>query len=243
MPTPAPRTGLRTSASTAADLARLHLVALPHPDSVPEPFELACWSRPLETIGGDLLVAWPAGRDRLLLFLADVMGHDLMSAMVASAIRLDLYRAREAGMSSPAAVLQRLDQAIGALFQAHFVTAACCLLDARRRTLTWSLAGHYPILLREPRGLVCPLHHRAYALGMNPGECYRDEVARLAPGASVVLYSDGISEPLGSPDVLAGLVACQDATADETVRAIREAVRSFRRTDDRSVLAARVRAA
>lgn len=246
MPRSSPRPGLRTSATTAAKLAHLHRTALPDPAALPAPFDLACWSRPAQVIGGDLLAAWPAEQDRLLVFLGDVMGHDLTAAMVASAVRLDLYRAREAGLTSPAAVLRHLDRAVSELFRGHFVTAACCLLDARQGRLTYAVAGHPPLLLLDGSGQVRSLHHEAYPLGLRGDERYRDDLAALAPGGGVLLYSDGVSDPLGSPgypggEVLAGLLSGMDAPAREMVRQVRRAVRPFRRGDDRSLLAVKVR--
>jgi serine phosphatase RsbU (regulator of sigma subunit) len=246
MPRSSPRAGLRTSTTTVHELARLHHTALPRAGTISGPFDLACWSRPVHVIGGDLMDACPLGRDRLLIFLGDVMGHDLTAAVIASAVRLDLYRAREAGLHSPAAYLRHLDRGVSALFRGHFVTAACCLLDARAGTLTWSLAGHPPILLTDGQGGVRCLHHRAYPLGLQAEDRYHDEVTAFLPGAAVVLYSDGVSEPLGSPDypgaeVLSGLLSGLDLSADDMVRIIRQAVRPLRRTDDRSILAVRLK--
>lgn len=240
----APRPPRPTSA-TAADLARLHLAGVPRlaPSS---PFEFACWSRPLRLIGGDLMAAWPLGHDRLFVLLADVMGHDLAAAMVAAAVRLDLYRVREMGLRSPAAVLQHVDHSVRELFRDHFVTAVCGVLDASARTLTWSLAGHPPFLLRGPAGNVRRLHHRAFALGMNPGERYFDEITPLAPGSTVLLYSDGVSDALGAgaagPAALAELLNGRGETAERTLRRVRRAIKPARRTDDRAMLVARVEA-
>src|SRR5262249_29704286 len=148
-------------------------------------------------------------------------------AMVASAVRLDLHRAREADLHSPAAVLQHLDRGVRALFRDHFVTAACCLLDAAAQTMTWSEAGHPPILLRAPTGHVRRLHHPAYALGMHPTEFYFDEVMPLPAGSTVLLYSDGVSEALGTgqsgPAALAELLKGHDEAAAKTLRRVRRA--------------------
>jgi serine phosphatase RsbU (regulator of sigma subunit) len=239
MPSSARRTGLHTSATTAAELARLHETALPGPATAP--FDLACWSSPLATIGGDLLVAWPVGLDRMLVLLADVMGHDLTAAIIASAVRLDLYRIREMGINSPASILQRLDRAMGELFPPYFMTAACCLLDSRRQTMMWSLAGHYPILVRDSVGNVSRLQQRTFAAGMNSGERYYNETTHLGIGSTVLLYSDGVSESLGSIDALSRLVANGDTpTADETISTVRRTIRTLPRTDDRSLLAVRL---
>jgi serine phosphatase RsbU (regulator of sigma subunit) len=227
--------------AAGVELARLHEAALPCPSSAPAAFDLALWSRPLEEIGGDVVAAWPVDRDRLMVFLADVMGHDRAAALVASALRLDLYRLRQAGLTSPAEVLERLDRAVAELFPPYFVTAACCLLDAQAGTLTWSLAGHQPLLLREPGGAVRSLRHDAYPLGLMSGEECADEVTPLRPGQILVLYSDGVSDPLGGPEGLASVLARCACDAEALVARVRRAVESRHRGDDRALLAVRVR--
>jgi serine phosphatase RsbU (regulator of sigma subunit) len=227
--------------TAAVELARLHEAALPCPSSAPAAFDLALWSRPLEEIGGDVVAAWPVDRDRLLVFLADVMGHDTAAALVASALRLDLYRQRQAGLTSPAEVLGRLDRGVAELFAPYFVTAACCLLDARAGTLTWSLAGHLPLLLREPGGTVRSLRHDAYPLGLMSGEDCDEEVTPLTPGQSLVLYSDGVSDPLGGPAGLACVLAHGEGDAETLVARVRRAVEARQHGDDRALLAVQVR--
>jgi serine phosphatase RsbU (regulator of sigma subunit) len=226
-------------------LELLHEAALPAPAAIPAPFELARWSRPFRHVGGDLLAAWPAGRGALVVVLADVMGHDLPAALVASGIRLDLYRLQQAGVCQPAELLDQLNRAVCELFAPYFATAAACLLDARTNTLTWSLAGHPPALLRTPDGGVEQMRPTSCPLGLARGERFEQERGELPAGSTVVLYSDGVSDPLLSPartgvDALADVVA-QAGEPDQVVRRVRRAVRMLRRRDDRSVLAVRVR--
>jgi serine phosphatase RsbU (regulator of sigma subunit) len=177
----------------------------------------------------------------LLVFLADVMGHDTASALVATALRPDLYRLRQAGVTSPAELLRQLDRAVTELFPPYFVTAACCLLDAGASSLTWSLAGHPPLLLRERSGRVCSLHRSAYPLGMMDGDAYPEQTTALPPGASLLLYSDGVSDLLGGPEGLAGVLADSAPTAQALVDGVRRAVEAFTRHDDCTVLAVRLR--
>jgi serine phosphatase RsbU (regulator of sigma subunit) len=177
------------------------------------------------------------GPARLLVFLGDVMGHDTPAAMIATALHLDLYRLRQAGVTSPAAVLRNLDRGVSELFPNYFVTAVCCLLDAREGTLTWSLAGHPPVLLREAAGQVRTLCHNAYPLGLMTGDDVPEEVTPFAPGSSVLLYTDGVSDPLGGADAVANVLADSNGDAEAVVAAVRRAVARRRRTDDRAVLA------
>jgi serine phosphatase RsbU (regulator of sigma subunit) len=221
------------------DLVKLHEAALPCPAQVAGPFELARWSRPAGAIGGDVLAAWSVDRDRLVIFLADVMGHNLASAMVAAALRLDLFRLRQAGLTSPAALLHRLDQGLAHLFPLYHATAACCLLDAREETLTWALAGHPPALLREPAGEVVLLGQSAFPLGLLNDEDYVEEVVGLPAGSTVLLYSDGVTDPLGGSTAL-GDVLAGEGDPLLLVDGVCQTVEPLPRSDDCSLLAVRV---
>src|ERR1700722_631104 len=91
------------------ELACLHHSALPHLEQVPEAFDLACWARPAQTIGGDLLAAWSIDESRLLVCLADVMGHGIPAAVVASAVRAGLFDMKRTQIERPALVLDELN--------------------------------------------------------------------------------------------------------------------------------------
>ncbi len=231
----------RRVAVAGDDLVRLHEAALPCPSQVAGPFELARWSRPAGAIGGDVLAAWSVDRERLVIFLADVMGHNLASALVAAALRLDLFRLRQAGLTSPAALLGRLDQGLAHLFPLYHATAACCLLDAREETLTWALAGHPPLLLRGPSGEVVPLGQSAYPLGLLNEEDYVEEVVQLPAGSTVLLYSDGVTDPLGGAAALSDVLS-GEGEPGPLVDGVCQAVEPLPRGDDRSLLAVRLRA-
>jgi sigma-B regulation protein RsbU (phosphoserine phosphatase) len=231
-----------------AELASLHRAALPRLERIPDGFDLACWARPARTIGGDLVAAWPVDEARLLVFLADVMGHDLPAAIVASAVRSVLYQQEQAGLCRPTDLLAEINRVVAGLFEGYFVTASACLLDAAAGTLTFSQAGHPPLLLRHRDGEVTQLFVSALPLGLGADESYEEQTLSLARGSAVVLYSDGVSDALLTPEVpgtqaLSSLVAdCRRPSAFRLVQRIRRAVHrsSPIRHDDRSALAVRM---
>lgn len=65
---------------------------------------------------------------------------------------------------------------------------------ARGWWLRWSNAGHPPALLRGPRGGVRQLAEHDLMLGVHPGGPRREQGLELAPGSTLVLYTDGLVE-------------------------------------------------
>ena len=78
-------------------------------------------------------------------------------------------------------------------------TAAVVLINTAASTLTYGTAGHPPPLLIGPEGTVERLD-RAIApiLGIAPSE-RRSEVAPFPPGATLILYTDGLVEGRARP--------------------------------------------
>ncbi len=231
-----------------AELTGLHRAGLPRLEHIPEGFDLACWTRPARTIGGDLVAAWPLDESRLFIFLGDVMGHDVPAAIVASAVRMTLYQHELAGLARPAHLLAEINRLMPGLFEGYFVTASACLLDAAAGTLTFAQAGHPPLLLRNREGEVSQLFIPALPLGLLGGEKYVERTLPLPWGTAVVLYSDGVTDALVTPEasgtqVLTSIVARgRRPDAFRLVQRIRRAVHrsSPIRHDDRSALAVRL---
>jgi serine phosphatase RsbU (regulator of sigma subunit) len=240
----------RLPSAVQAELLELHRSALPQLESLPEAFDLACWSRPARAIGGDVLGAWAVDETRLVVCLADVMGHGTPAAVVASAVRTALHQQQQLGVGGPARVLDALNRFVSSLFGGYFVTATVCLLDARANTLTFAQAGHPALLLRAPNGDVRQLSTPSLPLGLDAEETYQERTVALEVGETLVVYSDGVSDALGGPETpgtpnLAELVAANRRPgAFRLVQSIRRAVQRAApvRHDDRSVLAVRVQA-
>ncbi len=238
----------RRLSALKAELTGLHRAGLPRLERVPVEFDLACWARPARTIGGDLLAAWPLDQKRLFVFLGDVMGHDLPAAIVASAVRTTLHQHELAGIARPAHLLAEINRLIPGLFDGYFVTASACVLDAAACTLTFAQAGHPPLLLRDHEGAVSQQFISALPLGLLGGDTYEERTLPLHRGTAVVLYSDGVTDALRTPEipgtqVLTSLVARgRRSGAFRLVQRIRRAVHrsSPIRHDDRSALAVRL---
>jgi sigma-B regulation protein RsbU (phosphoserine phosphatase) len=76
-----------------------------------------------------------------------------------------------------------------------FVTAAVGCLDLSSGALEIVDAGHNPILLADPGGaLIPPPVPKGIALGVIEAAAYAAARLTLAPGATLVLYTDGLTD-------------------------------------------------
>ncbi len=74
-----------------------------------------------------------------------------------------------------------------------FVTCFYALLDPGSGRLRYANAGHEPPY-RQHGGSVTELWATGMPLGLMPGSCYEEQEATLAPGESLLFYSDGLVE-------------------------------------------------
>src|SRR5919206_368345 len=111
-----------------------------------ESLETAWCYEPASEVGGDLFDVIPLSSGRILLFVADAMGHGVEAALVASTVKatLDAHLTQTGSLSD---LMCRLNEEVGALFEDRFVTAAACIVDPQQRLLRYAMAGHPPVLV------------------------------------------------------------------------------------------------
>ena len=150
-------------------------------------------------IGGDWYDAIPLPGGGTLLMIGDVGGHDASAAVAMGQIRA-AARAL-APTHEPARLLEELDRFVASALGQTLVTAAAVLLAPRRGSLTYSLAGQPPPMLRLPGAEVHFLRRVDPPLGVQPA-MRAQHTLEFAPGSVLVLYTDGLIErPTESIDV------------------------------------------
>ncbi len=181
-------------ASTATTLQRSLL-----PDQLPEieGWTLAADSRP--SVGGDVGGDWydvvQLGTGLLVCVIGDVAGHGIAAAGTMGQLRNGL-RAYLVEEHEPGTVLQRLSRLTEQLLPFVFATATIVVVDPDSGWARIASAGHPPVCLVPPDGpaLLAPLDPSP-PLGVLPEFRRPTETALgIAPGGSLVLYSDGLVE-------------------------------------------------
>ena len=146
-------------------------------------------------IGGDWYDAVLLPGGRILLLVGDVAGHGLKAAITMGQMRT-AARAL-APTHGPATLLDALDQFAGTGPDELSATAAVAVIDPAERTLRYSLAGHPPLLLRDPDGTLAMLGEaRGPLISFGAGD-RPEQVVTFLPGSCLVLFTDGLVERRG----------------------------------------------
>jgi serine phosphatase RsbU (regulator of sigma subunit) len=157
-------------------------------------FQIAVSYYPLEEVGGDWYsVELSEDCSTLELHIADVSGHGLPAAFLASMAKLAMVAAR--GLE-PDKLLERMSFYLQPqLPSGRFITTGHVLYKPDSGEVLWARAGHGPALLRrEATGRVEQLYGEGFPIGFVSGESYELVRDQLLPGDLLILYTDGLTE-------------------------------------------------
>ena len=155
---------------------------------------------PAATLGGDALGYHRLDAETVAIYVLDVTGHGLDSALlgvtVLNTLRNGTLRATD--FRDPGAVLFALNEAFPSDRHGEkFFTAWYGIYHGPTRALTWSGAGHPPALLyADPTTDAEPqqLESQGPMIGMMPWPEFETGSVAVPPGARLYAYSDGAHE-------------------------------------------------
>ncbi|WP_326559530.1 fused response regulator/phosphatase [Micromonospora sp. NBC_01796] len=142
-------------------------------------------------VGGDFYeLAMIDGR--LLVAIGDVAGHSLHAATVMAELR-HAIRAYAVEGHPPGAIVARVDKLVRTLLPGEFATLCVLTLEPDTGRIRLASAGHLPALLVTEGGATTFVEHTATLLGVRANRPDDLELV-LPPGATLVLYTDGLIE-------------------------------------------------
>ena len=145
-------------------------------------------------VGGDVYDFLTLPDGRLAVVLGDVTGHGI-DATADMAMAKFVFRSLAREHPEPADFLAYAnDVVVDEIAPGKFITMLYLAVDGARGEVACACAGHPPARIVGPAGDVRSLESRGLALGIDPGQRYAESHAQLEPGASVVLYTDGVVE-------------------------------------------------
>lgn len=153
-------------------------------------------------VGGDWYDGFRQDDDTLTLVIGDVVGHDIQAAAAMGKVRT-LVRAMGAdGVDGPADVLRRTDRVMEKLGLTTTATVVVARLEDAEDgdlLLRWSNAGHPPPLVVTSNGHVDVLGeaHPDVLLGIDADTRRTEHTTPVAPGSTLVMYTDGLVERRG----------------------------------------------
>ncbi|MCF6524143.1 PP2C family protein-serine/threonine phosphatase [Streptomyces sp. JJ36] len=208
--------------NTAEDFQRLLLPRLPDV----RPFGAAAFYRPASEregatgeVGGDWYDAVLLPDGTLGAVIGDVVGHDLAAAAAMAQTRNMLRALLFDRRSPPSRVLAQLDETLHAITENPVTTACLARIEPEGDDgwrLHWCSAGHPPPLVLDPRG---EAHYAptdpGLPLGVDATLPRTDQWLPLPPGATVLLFTDGLVEHRDHP-LDRGLDALKELAAAHT---------------------------
>jgi sigma-B regulation protein RsbU (phosphoserine phosphatase) len=220
-----------------------------------ETLELAAAYRTSQRAGGDYYDFFPLCDGSWGILIADVSGHGTPAAVV-MAITHSIAHLYPNKSIAPGQMLEFVNRHLASRYTSEFgafVTAFYGVYDPRRRTLTYSSAGHNPPRLRRcGESEVTPLDGaRNIPLGLLTDVKYPDVTHPLHPGDRIIFYTDGITEAQNRAGEMFGLrrldflleTGCGEDPAS-IVKNLMASVEAFSEgaaaTDDRTVIVANV---
>jgi serine phosphatase RsbU (regulator of sigma subunit) len=180
--------------------------------------DLAGWEidasyRAARAVGGDFydFIDLPGGR--LALVIGDVTGKGVPAALVMATTR-SILRSEAPRLIEPGRVLASInDQIINDTPAAMFATCLYAVLDPSTGFLKFANAGHNLPYLRTPEGVV-ELRARGMPLGLMAAMTYEEVEARMEPGDTLLLHSDGLMEAHGPDREMFGNRRMKEAMLD-----------------------------
>jgi serine phosphatase RsbU (regulator of sigma subunit) len=154
-------------------------------------------------VGGDWYDAFPQRNGTPVIVIGDVVGHDTAAAAAMGQLRALLRGIAHHSGAGPAEVLRGLDEAIADMHTDTLATAAVARLESEPATgrclLRWANAGHPPPILTGPDGGTTVLGGPIgdLMLGVDCTAERAETVVELAPGSTMLMYTDGLIERPG----------------------------------------------
>ena len=183
------------SINNELEMAReIQVSILPHETPKISGLEIAARYLPMTSLAGDFYDFIIVDEKHLGILVADVSGHGLPAALIASMLKAALS-AQSAHACDPARVLAGLNQSLCGKFQRHFATGAYLFVNMEKKSISYAAAGHPPLLLwRTSAGIASEVLENGLPLGLLPQAAYSAVEVPVEPGDKAILYTDGIPE-------------------------------------------------
>jgi sigma-B regulation protein RsbU (phosphoserine phosphatase) len=147
---------------------------------------------PMTAVAGDLYEFLVADDRHVGILIADVSGHGVPAALIASMVKMAASSQR-ANAAHPALLMAGMNAALCGNTQGQFVTAAYVYLDAQASQLRYAAAGHPSMLLLRDGG-VTEIAENGLLLAASDRATYAEITVQLKQGDRLLLYTDGLTE-------------------------------------------------
>ncbi|MEA2102122.1 MAG: SpoIIE family protein phosphatase [Thermodesulfobacteriota bacterium] len=194
---------------------------------------------PSMNIGGDIYDMVDLGQGLTGFIIADVSGHGVAAALVASMFKMSVHSLATT-VASPKVLFHLLNDDIKAILTEDYITSFYLIVDKNEQSITYSNAGHpYPLFYRRATSEIIELDTDGFFLGMFDDGAYGEGKQTIEEGDALLLYTDCIIETENSQAEQFGksrltqtfTEAIKDHHGQEVIDMIEAKGRSFCRDD------------
>jgi len=168
---------------------------------------------PMTAVAGDFYEFLDLGRSRLGVLVADVSGHGVPAALIASMVKVAIAGQR-ARAESPSSVLTGMNETLSGQLGGQYVTAAYLFLDREAGVMRYAAAGHPPLLVFPREAAAREVEENGLPLGILDGSEYGQVEAPLRAGDRFLLYTDGLVDATNPAGEFFTLERVKQAVAD-----------------------------
>ncbi len=156
---------------------------------------IAAVYEPMTEVAGDFYEYLPVDDYRAGFLVADVSGHGVPAALIASMIKV-AAQSVSAVADNPSELLRRLRDIMSAQLQGQYVSVAYLFVDTANRTARYSAAGHPPLLFwRSADNSLSRIESNGLLLGVPIDSVFPTREIAFSSGDRFLLYTDGLTEP------------------------------------------------
>lgn len=166
------------------------------PSDLPQSPSLTIAARylPMTAVAGDFYDFLMIDDKRLGILIADVSGHGVPAALIASMIKI-AGAAQLRLADAPALVLRGINQTLCPSLQSQFLTAAYLFFDLEAQVFRYSAAAHPRMQWLHCETLtVEAIEENGLPIGVTPTASYAFVERSFSPGDRFVLFTDGLLE-------------------------------------------------
>ena len=171
------------------------------PGEIPQAkrLEIATIALPSREVGGDYFDVLRLTDDRLLIMVADVTGKGMPAALLMSTIHACTHLMRPMKMTLSESFEETNRVVYDNTDPDKFITAFASIYYADG-SLLYVNAGHEPPMLLRRNGTIERLSTGGPLLGVVPNLNYESGKVSLHAGDTIVLFTDGVTEAMGSTE-------------------------------------------
>ncbi|MCK4376370.1 MAG: serine/threonine-protein phosphatase, partial [Candidatus Brocadiae bacterium] len=190
--------------------AEIQLSLLPEEPLHAGALEAGGHCKPARHVGGDLFDYWLLD-DHVCLVIADVSGHDIGAALMATAFR-SVVRSESAHRRSVAGLMAQVNKALldDLVRSELLISVFYAEIELSTGVMTFCRAGHPKPLLMQ-LGEKGWLDTEGLLLGLHEEGQFEERSVQLSRGDTIVLYTDGLLDAQDAEDRSFGLEGVRQA--------------------------------